>query len=216
MELSQQDQSFDRIAFLYDGLVKLVFGSVLRKAQCHFLEELPHHGRVLIMGGGSGWILEEIANSRKRLSIDYVEASEAMIKLAKERELELEVNFIHGNEEYPTTGQEYDVVVTPFFLDLFGPKRFLRSMEKLDLCLAKQGMWIFTDFYIPTKGFARYYAKALIFVMYRFFRMCCGIDARKLPGFDQAFQQMNYEMKAEALYYFGIVRSRMYQKKSTA
>ncbi|MEL6256639.1 MAG: hypothetical protein AAFR87_31860, partial [Bacteroidota bacterium] len=57
------------------------------------------------------------------------------------------------------------------------------------------------------------YAKGLIFVMYRFFRIFCGINARKLPDFDRAFEMANYELKHEASFHLGMVVSRIYQKK---
>ncbi|MEM6803328.1 MAG: methyltransferase type 12 [Bacteroidota bacterium] len=212
--LSRKDQYFDRLAFMYDKLVKLVFASSLKKAQCHFLAHLPEQGHLLILGGGSGWILEEIQKVKPELQIDYVEASQKMLDMAKDRKLKIKVNFIHGNEQMLAATTQYDALFTPFFLDLFGPLRLLATMSLLDEVLLKGGAWLFVDFYIPEKGLKRYFAKSLVYIMYRFFRLLCKIDARKLADFDKAFEVANYERIAEASFYADMISSRIYVKKA--
>lgn len=212
--LSKKDQHFDRLAFIYDKLVRLVFGSTLKNAQSHYLPRLPEKGHLLILGGGSGWILEEIEKVKPALKVDYVEASQKMLNLAKGRKLKLEVNFIHGNEQMLSSTTKYDALLTPFFLDLFGPLRLLATMSLLDQQLKIGKPWLFVDFYIPQKGVKRRFAKGLIYVMYRFFRLLCRIDARKLPDFDQAFEVANYEMREETAFYADMIRSRIYVKKT--
>lgn len=212
--LSKKDQRFDRLAFIYDFLVKLVFGRSLRKAQTHFLKELPQKGRLLILGGGTGWILAEIGKRRPELTVVYVEASEKMISLAQKKSQELKVNFVHGNEQMIPESPSYDAVLTPFFLDLFGPVRLFASMSLIDQALSKDGKWLFVDFHVPkSNGLKRMYAKGLIYIMYRFFRILCGIDAQKLPDFDRAFEMANYQLKKEARFHLGMVISRVYEKK---
>ncbi|MDW3647828.1 MAG: class I SAM-dependent methyltransferase [Bacteroidia bacterium] len=212
--LSKKDQRFDRLAFIYDFLVKLVFGKSLKKAQTHFLGELPSKAKLLILGGGTGWILEEIEKRRPELELVYVEASEKMLALAKKKRGKLKVNFIHGNEQMIPEGDTYDAVLTPFFLDLFGPVRLFASMSLIDQVLSKEGTWFFVDFYVPKeKGLKSMYAKGLIYIMYRFFRILCGIDAHTLPDFDQAFQMANYRLKKQENFHLGMVSSRIYVKK---
>lgn len=210
--LSENDQKFDKLAGIYDLLVKLVFGSALRKAQLHFLEELPQEGKVLIMGGGSGWILEEISLRRPRLTLTYVEASGAMLSRAKSRAVKNSVTFIHGNELMLPPGNKFDVLITPFFLDLFGPVRLLATVSLLDQALNRKGLWLFTDFHVPSAGLRRIFAKTLIYIMYRFFRLLCKIDARKLPDFDQAFAVGNYSPSATHYYYVGMIRTMCLKK----
>lgn len=210
--LSSNDQKFDRLSWIYDFLVRLVFGNSLRKAQCHFLSELPELGTVLIMGGGNGWILEEISNRRPGLKIFYVEASKEMLKRAKKRAVKNKVEFIHGNEQMIPAEIQYDVLITPFFLDLFGPVRLLATVSLLDQSINRTGMWLFTDFHIPEKGLSKIFGKWLIYVMYRFFRLLCRIDARKLPDFDQAFEIANYKATKSHFFYVGTIRSLVLRK----
>jgi len=211
--LSEDDQKFDRLAGIYDFLVHLVFGKVLEEAQYYFLDELPEKGKVLIIGGGSGTILEKISTMNSALKIYYVEASGAMMELAKKRTVKNPVSFIQGNEQMLPSGVYYDAVLTPFFLDLFGPERLDNTLNILDQSLKVKGLWLFTDFYIPKKGISRFFGKTLIFIMYRFFRLLCRIDARRLPDFDLAFKNAGYNPVKTQLFYGGIVRSQVLRRK---
>lgn len=212
--LSANDQKFDRLSGIYDFLVSLVFGKSLRKAQCHFLSELPEEGSALIMGGGSGWILEEISQRKPKLEITYVEASKKMLERAQKRTFVNPISFVHGNEQMIPGEETFDALITPFFLDLFDPVRLLATMSLLDQALSRKGLWLFTDFYVPTEGWTKHFSRFLIYVMYRFFRMLCRIDARRLPDFDQAFQIAKYEEKDTCYFYSGIIRTMTLRKKS--
>ncbi|MEZ4686196.1 MAG: hypothetical protein R3B47_09055 [Bacteroidia bacterium] len=53
--------SFNRLAPVYDFLASLVFGNRIRQAQRWLLDFIPEGSSILILGGGTGWILEELA-----------------------------------------------------------------------------------------------------------------------------------------------------------
>ena len=46
---------FNSIAPVYDALATLVFGRSIRNAQLCFLGDIGYRGKVLILGGGTGW-----------------------------------------------------------------------------------------------------------------------------------------------------------------
>ncbi|MEL6254512.1 MAG: class I SAM-dependent methyltransferase, partial [Bacteroidota bacterium] len=147
--LSKKDQRFDSLAFIYDILVRLVFGKSLKKAQTHYLNKLPDQGKLLILGGGTGWIVEEIGKRKPALEMVYVEASEKMIALARKKSKAVVIDFVHGNEQMIPEKNSYDAVLTPFFLDLFAPVRLFASMSLIDQALHENGKWFFVDFYVP-------------------------------------------------------------------
>jgi ubiquinone/menaquinone biosynthesis C-methylase UbiE len=55
-----KNKNFDFIAPYYDFLSKLIFGKRLRIAQTSLLSKIPRHQRILLVGGGTGWILPEL------------------------------------------------------------------------------------------------------------------------------------------------------------
>jgi len=77
---------YDSIAGIYDILSRLVFGKVLQRSQAGLLKWMSPESRVLIVGGGTGWILERIAADHPAgLDIVYVEASAKMVALSRKR-----------------------------------------------------------------------------------------------------------------------------------
>ena len=95
---------FNRIAFLYDFLVQLVFGNCVRRAQLEFLGSLPG-GTILIIGGGTGWIAEPLLR-RPGITIHYLEASDKMLERSRRRlgQFSERIIFIHGTEKISTPG----------------------------------------------------------------------------------------------------------------
>ena len=84
-------RGYGLIAPFYDHLVKLVFGDKLKELQCSFLKKIQSNDKVLILGGGTGWILEEIDSVCVNTDIVYIDKSPSMIKRAKRR-------ILHHNE----------------------------------------------------------------------------------------------------------------------
>ena len=78
--------NYDNIASSYDLLSRLVFFRSQVKAQIEQLKYIPEGSNVLIAGGGTGWILEEIAKIHPSgLSITYVEISAKMLEISQKR-----------------------------------------------------------------------------------------------------------------------------------
>jgi len=198
---------FDSIAKWYDRLVNLVFGQAIKNAQTHFLKELPIDGRLLIMGGGTGWILEEIASIRPNLKVEYIEASLKMLSLAKEASIdELQVKFTYGTEK-DIASTEYDVIITNFFLDVFEPNELSLVMHHLKGCLSKNGIWLCSDFQKTNK----FRHKILLKAMHVFFGLISKLEAKKLMDFDAEFQQLGLHVEQHRLFYKGMIFSSVYR-----
>src|SRR5688572_10145370 len=107
---------FNRVAGVYDILARMVFGRSIQQAQLHFLNELPTQGNILILGGGTGWILKSILKVRPLITIWFVEASDAMIAKAKQQagNDEARIHFIHGTEETLVPEVQFDAVLANF------------------------------------------------------------------------------------------------------
>ncbi len=77
--------SFDWIAPYYDWLTRLVFGRSIRRAQRHFLGQIPPGARVLVVGGGTGWLLVDLLKRPAVTHVTYLEASAVMLRLAQQK-----------------------------------------------------------------------------------------------------------------------------------
>ena len=97
--------SFDFIAPFYDLLARLVFGRAISRSQTRFLLEIPSGAKVLILGGGTGWILLDIFRQANPSEVLYLEASSHMLAKAQETAAALpegerkRISWLQGTEQ---------------------------------------------------------------------------------------------------------------------
>ena len=101
---------FNWIAPLYDPLARVVFGWRLQRAQTVFLDQIPAGAVILIVGGGTGWLLEQVLTHWQPRRVIYLEASARMLERASRRMLNHAlvgmVDFRVGNETSLKPGEQ--------------------------------------------------------------------------------------------------------------
>tara|TARA_R110001592_G_scaffold299603_1_gene570659 strand:+ start:3163 stop:3777 length:615 start_codon:yes stop_codon:yes gene_type:complete len=199
--------NFNLIAPVYDGLAKVIFGKKLRKVQTQFLPLILEDASVLIMGGGTGWIINELFNTGFKGRLTYVEASEKMISLSKKNSaFSNSVDFIHGEESTLPTGRKYDVIITNFFLDVFSEPRLDQVITTLSEKLNKGGLWICSDFYDTGKASHRF----LLWLMLSFFRITTQLESKRLIDFHPKLEKKGYSRKQHFQLMNGLIFSSAY------
>src|ERR1700722_6622951 len=113
--------NFNNSAWFYDALSRVVYGRALMNAQLFLLKCIPAGSKVLIAGGGAGWILEGITHLHPAgLNIIYVEIAPKMMALSEKRNVGGNaVAFINSGIEDVALPIDFDVVITPFLFDNF-------------------------------------------------------------------------------------------------
>lgn len=202
--------NYDNSAWFYDSLSRLVYGKALTNAQVYLLQFVPSNSKILIVGGGTGWILEELACIHKSgLEISYVEISAKMMALSKQRNTGN--NMIHfvnkAAEDMPFTN-EFDVVITPFLFDNFTPDTLQKVFVHLHSALKPGGVWLNTDFQLTGK----WWQSALLKSMFTFFRVVCNIEASVLPDIEKQFSQNNFTEIAQQTFFGDFIVSGIYKK----
>ncbi len=186
--------SFDLVAPVYDWLARLVFGYQLERAQSVWLDAAePAGATVLIVGGGTGFLLDALLAdpTRRPARIVYLEASARMLQQASRRlthpdrnarPLIGQVTFRLGDETTLWWGEQFDIVLLPFVLDLY-PEAYLREqfIPRLQAVTYPGGQWLVADF-VETPSWRH---RLLRWTMFRFFRGLSGIPARQLPDWPQ-------------------------------
>lgn len=217
----KQYPNFDGVVFFYDFLKKIVFGNSLDKAQAAFLSYIPSKASVLIIGGGTGEILLDMSKSASVKDITYLEYSDKMLVAAKRRmdrlrnasEGTFEITFIKGSVEILDPTVKYDVVVTPFVLDVIEPDELGEFMKAINNHIRPAGYWLFADFCkSSSNNLISYYNTFLIKSMFLFFDLTTGLKANDLPDFDAHFLDFGYTMLASKSFHRGIIQSKVWQK----
>ncbi|TRX53673.1 methyltransferase [Fulvivirga sp. M361] len=198
---------FDFVAPFYDLLARIVFGDALKRSQCYFLNAIKEGDAVLIIGGGTGGILMGLDRLNVPVNVTYVEHSAKMLKISKQHQLKhIEVKFIHGTEANIPKAS-YDVVITAFFLDVFNAQKLPVIMDQIHQNLTFSGRWLQTDFVKTSKVWQRIMIRA----MYLFFRLATGMEGRRLLNFDEYFDNLGYKKITFKHFYYGMVRTTLYQ-----
>jgi tRNA (cmo5U34)-methyltransferase len=198
---------FNSISAIYDGMAKMVFGSTLNEAQCHFISTISDRSKILILGGGTGKLLKKLLEQRPQSEVTYIEASSKMIAIAKKTtDNDSRVIFIHGTQDSIPPGLIVDVVITPFFLDLFSDQSLKKIVLQLKSSLRAGGIWIATDFTTSNK----FPHQMLRWLMYRFFRFTTNIESTRLPAWQDLLAHIGEEVDAKT-FKNGFVKTALYR-----
>lgn len=213
--MTTSDAGFDRVASFYDVLASLVFGRALRQAQQAALLGLPTGApRLLIIGGGTGWVLGEVLRHCPQAKILYVEASPAMLRKSRVTLQRVaptqaeQVEFRLGTEASIATDGTFDAVITFFFLDLFEPSRFKAVVQQLNAARRPEGTWLVADFRKPP----RWWQRALLAVMYQFFRLTTGISAQRLPTIHAELAELGLRVRTQQLFCAGMIEATVFEE----
>jgi len=203
--------NYDNSAIFYDQLSRVVYGRALVEAQVYLLKFVPPNSSVLIVGGGTGWILEELSTIHySGLQITYVEISARMTALAKKRNTgNNKVTFINDAIENRPATTSYDVVITPFLFDNFSEETLEQVFANIHSQLKRNGLWLCTDFQLTGK----LWQKVLLKSMYLFFKILCRIETLSMPNIQNQFVQHGYKPLSAKTFYGDFIVSTRYQKK---
>ncbi|WP_158797451.1 bifunctional 2-polyprenyl-6-hydroxyphenol methylase/3-demethylubiquinol 3-O-methyltransferase UbiG [Pedobacter sp. L105] len=207
------NNNYDGIARYYDVLSRMVFFRSQLQSQIHQLQYIPENSTILIAGGGTGWILEEIAKVHsKGLQITYVEISSEMLNLSRKRDVKANtVTYVHSSMEKFSGHAKYDVIFTAFFFDNFSAISLPPVFQQLHLLLNPGGLWLFSDFYY-TKRSGKRWQSYLLKVMYLFFAQISNIDAKELINTEHHFEEHHYLLLDTAFYYGKFIKAIVYRK----
>ena len=202
--------NYDNSAWFYDRLSRLVYGNALIRSQVYLLKHIPANATILVAGGGTGWILEEIAKLHPSgLTITYVEVSSRMIALSQRRNPENnQVTFINEPVENTKVNAHYEVVITPFLFDNFTEMTLEKVFMHIHTRLKPGGIWLNMDF----KPAGIWWQKLLLWSMLAFFRLICGIEASRLPDIEKQFKQHHYKVIDQKSFFGDFISSMAFQK----
>jgi ubiquinone/menaquinone biosynthesis C-methylase UbiE len=215
-------RGFDRLAGIYDGLARLVYGKSIRRVQTEFLSEWPKNARVLIVGGGTGWFLEEVLKKAEPAAVTCLDISGKMLEKSQSRiaarqpQVASRVAYVQGTirlllppPENPVA-KRYDVVVTHFYLDMFNGAELQQEIAALKKLLKPGGLWSLADFAYAGKGLMRPVSRIMVGSMYLFFRIAAGINSKKLEDYPTLLEHAGFSPLKSAKHYRGMMVNGLY------
>lgn len=198
---------FDAIAGWYDALASFVYGGAIRRSQITFLDQIAPGSNVLIIGGGSGWILEELLKKVAGIKVVYVDASQRMLTKAKQRMGEASrVQFIHGTEADVPVDIAFDAILTFYFLDMFPDERLRIMIRNLSAHTSTKSLWLAADFRYSGKA----WQQLLLTIMYSFFHRFAKVEAVNLPDWNHGLSSAGWNLRVSKTYFNNFIESTVY------
>lgn len=180
------------LAEWYDFLAHLVFGKTWNELQSRAASDLNLHKNVLIIGGGTGKILEELNHP----TVTYLELSPSMIQKARTRKTTSRVGWINDNFLTWTTDQKYDAIYCPFFLDVFTLIELKIVIQKISKFMEDGGSFYVLDF---QRG--NWFQQQLTRLMIFFFKVFAGLKSGTLNDISHHIRAQGWEVTQESLYF---------------
>jgi len=202
--------NYDNTAWFYERLSKLVFGQAQIRAQEYFLNHVPPNANILIIGGGTGQILESLAQLHPSgLQITYVEISAKMMALSRKRNTgKNNVNYVTAAIGEATFTGSFDVVITAFLFDNFSQENLEHTFPLIDAQVKPGGLWLNTDFQLT----GALWQKLMLKSMYLFFRIFKAVNVQQPPNVEPVFRQYHYQMQQQKSFYRNFITSQLYIK----
>lgn len=214
---SRHPADYSSLARVYDLLAGLAFGGSLRRAQhaalAAGLANLGPQPRVLVLGGGTGWVLEALWQQCPTAQVLYVEVSAAMLARTQARLARRPppagagLVLRHGSEADLQPDEQFDAVITFFVLDSFLPHLLPGALGRLQAARAPGGPWLVVDFRPARAGWRR----TLLQTMYLFFRATVGLQARFMPPWPAALAALGLRMEWEQRFFGKAVAAQVWR-----
>lgn len=200
--------SFDRVAPFYDVLAHVVFAGNIKRSQLTFLDVIESGNSILIIGGGTGWIVKEIFKREPDVMITYVEGSAQMIEMTKKRLTSPELNRVHfiHTIELPRI-EKVDVVITNFLLDVFSNETLPDYIIRLKQNMKPQTLWLVTDF--VNEG--RLWQRFLLRTMNYFFLLTGSMGLNALPDWNHHVYRAGFTVVKERKYFSDFIKAAVYR-----
>ncbi|MBV9035164.1 MAG: class I SAM-dependent methyltransferase [Acidobacteriaceae bacterium] len=207
----------DGIARWYRLLESLAFGGALQRRRREYINEVAGASRVLVLGDGDGRFTAEFLRRSAAAQVDSVDLSSSMLALAGRRvracpSSRMRVRFHHGDARTIKLAGTYDLIVSHFFLDCFTPDEMPALTARIAQAACPQARWLISEFGLPNAGMGRRVAAFLIRVMYWFFRVSTGLQARRLPDYRASLAGQGFRRVRRKSVWGGFLVSELWER----
>ena len=211
--------SFDTLAPHYRWMEFILAGEKLQRCRTAFLDEIPAAQNILLLGEGHGRCLVECCRRFPNARITCVDASEKMLVQArrqfKKRNLEAKVEFVHADIlNWKPPANDFDLIVTNFFLDCFRAEQLEQIILKISAALAPNANWLIADFQLASSGLKRWRSQLVLASMYLFFRTITHLPACKLTSPDLFLERAGFRLHRRTESEWGLLHSDWWINKS--
>ena len=210
--------SFDVIAPYYRGMELILAGGKMHRCRTAFLEQIPSPANILLLGEGHGRSLVEHHRRFPEAQITCVDASAGMLAQARRQLARYGlkpggVEFIHADIlDWVPRAKTYDLIVTNYFLDCFRGEQLERIIPKIAGWASPGANWLIADFKIADRGWKRVRSRAILELLYQFFRVVTRLPADRLTKPDPLLEKVGFTLSRRSESEWGLLHSDWWRK----
>ena len=207
--------NFDRLAPFYQTMERLAAGRKLRLCREAFLGEIPEPRAVLLAGEGRGGFLCECLKRFPNARFTVVDSSRVMLDLARKRVEDADLKrvlFVHADLSEWSGDERFDCIATHFFLDCFSPQTLAAIVAKLAALATDDAVWLLSDFQVANKRFSAIRSRWILWLLYRFFRVFCKLEARSLTAADPFLSEAGFRLEKRREFDWGLLKSECWRR----
>lgn len=189
-------------------------GRKLQRCRLAFLDAIPAPRRVLLAGEGHGRFLPECIRRFPEAEIVVVDSSSKMLEIAKSKVGTGRVEFIHADllDGLPLHA-DFDLIVTHFFLDCFSEDAVAAIVSNLGKVASSDAQWLLADFQVSSGRFAKIRNQCILWLLYRFFRISCGLEAGSLVAPEPHLAAAGFLLHRRVTYDWGLLKSEWWRRE---
>jgi ubiquinone/menaquinone biosynthesis C-methylase UbiE len=198
----------DPIARAYRWLEYLGFGGALQRTRCALLPEVADARRILVLGEGDGRFLARLVEQNPSAAIDYVDLSQRMLELARERAGTTRVTYHQGDAlTIPLPAGEYDLIVCHFFLDCLNEAEAEALIDRMCAAAKSGARWLISEFRQETA-----WARAFVRTLYLLFRVTSGLRTTSLVDHDRLLTRRGFRLESSKTAHLRLLVSQLWTR----
>jgi SAM-dependent methyltransferase len=212
--------NFDRIARIYRWAEYASLGPLLVRTRNHFLPQLTHCLRALVLGDGDGRFTANLLHTAVGVHILAVDTSDSMLRLLRQRckrsanRLPLDrLRTLQASALEVTASHDTDLIATHFFLDCLTQPEVNTLAHNLAAHTRSGTLWLLSDFGEPRPRALRPLAALYIRALYFAFRVLTGLRTTHLPNTQAALAAEGFERIGRHERLFGLIYTELWRRR---
>jgi hypothetical protein len=208
--------NFDPLARPYRWLEYLTFGPYLQRTRTHYLPQLIHCRRALVLGDGDGRFTASLLQINSEIQVHAVDASPKMLaalrKSAARHANRVITEAADLRHWQPPRNARYDLIATHFFLDCLTTEEISTLAQRLTPSTTPNAQWLLSEFAIPPTVFGHLLATPLIAFLYCAFRILTSLRLTHLPNHQSALENSGWTLQSHSPLIRGLLTSQLWRR----
>jgi ubiquinone/menaquinone biosynthesis C-methylase UbiE len=207
--------NFDHVARIYRWAEYLTLGPLLARTRNHFLPQLTHCHRALILGDGDGRFTANLLDHQPHLHALAVDTSATMLHLLRNRCLHsiTRLQTLQASALAISPSPGTDLIATHFFLDCLTQPEVDALTQHISAQLHPGALWLVSDFGQPHPRTLRPLAALYIRTLYLVFRILTGLRVTHLPNPQSALSNANFDRIARYNLLWGLIYTEIWRHR---